>query len=201
VIVCRLVTTRSWIGHVLYREIVDFALTTPAWLHTLAEVGTDAGLFVFAALFAACWWRARNAPARDLAIALAGPAGVVCAYVVSEVVKTFVKEGRPCRGGIATIAACPPSTDWSFPSNHSVIAGGAAGALILAWRALAWVVLPLAAVMAFSRVFVGVHYPHDVAAGLLIGVVLAPLFALLLVGAVTPMVRLARSRLSPRRAG
>jgi undecaprenyl-diphosphatase len=185
----------------LYREIVDFALTTPAWLHTLAEVGTDAGLFVFAALFAACWWRARNAPARDLAIALAGPAGVVCAYVVSEVVKTFVKEGRPCRGGIATIAACPPSTDWSFPSNHSVIAGGAAGALILAWRALAWVVLPLAAVMAFSRVFVGVHYPHDVAAGLLIGVVLAPLFALLLVGAVTPMVRLARSRLSPRRAG
>ncbi|WP_219471476.1 phosphatase PAP2 family protein [Nonomuraea rhizosphaerae] len=185
----------------MYRDIVDFALTTPAWLHTLAEVGTDAGLFVFAALFLLCWWRARNAPARDLAIAIAGPAGVVCAYVLSEIVKTFVREGRPCRDGIATIAACPPPDDWSFPSNHSVIAAGAAGTLVLAWRALAWAVLPLAVLMAFSRVFVGVHYPHDVAAGFLIGLALAPLFALLLVGAVTPMVRLARSRLSPQRAG
>lgn len=192
--------TRSRIGHLLYRDIVDFALSTPAWLHTLAEEGTDAGLFLFAALFALCWWRARNAPARDLAITIAGPAGVVCAYVLSEVVKTFVREDRPCRGGIATIAECPPPSDWSFPSNHSVIAAGAAGALILAWRALAWVVLPLAAVMGFSRVFVGVHYPHDVAAGFLIGLALAPLFTLLLVGAVTPMVRLARSRLSPQRA-
>ncbi|GGS96041.1 phosphatase PAP2 family protein [Nonomuraea spiralis] len=182
----------------MYRDIVDFALTTPGWLHTLAEIGTDAGLFVFAALFVVCWWRARQAPARDLALAIAGPAGVVGAYVVSEGVKVLVREDRPCRGGIATIAACPPSTDWSFPSNHTVIAAGAAGTLILAWRALAWVVLPLAAVMGFSRVFVGVHYPHDVAGGFLLGLVLAPLFALLLVGAVTPAVRLARSRLSPR---
>ncbi|GAA3175071.1 phosphatase PAP2 family protein [Nonomuraea roseoviolacea] len=182
----------------MYRDIVDFALSTPGWLHGLAEVGTDAGLFLFAVLFVLCWWRARNGPARDLAIAIAGPAGVVCAYVFSEVLKTVVREDRPCRGGIATIAACPPPDDWSFPSNHSVIAAGAAGALVLAWRALAWVVLPLAAVMAFSRVFVGVHYPHDVAAGYLIGVTLAPLCTLLLVGAVTPMVRLARSRLSPR---
>ncbi|RSN14250.1 phosphatase PAP2 family protein [Nonomuraea sp. WAC 01424] len=182
----------------MYRDIVDFALTTPGWLHTLAEIGTDAGLFIFAALFVVCWWRARQAPARDLALAIAGLVGVVGAYVVSEGVKVLVREDRPCRGGIATIAACPPSTDWSFPSNHTVIAAGAAGTLILAWRALAWVVLPLAAVMGFSRVFVGVHYPHDVAGGFLLGLVLAPLFALLLVGAVTPAVRLARSRLSPR---
>ncbi|MFI9588930.1 phosphatase PAP2 family protein [Nonomuraea sp. NPDC052265] len=182
----------------MYRDIVDFALTTPGWLHALAEFGTDAGLFIFAALFLVCWWRARQAPARDLALAIAGPAGVVGAYIVSEGVKVLVREDRPCRGGIATIAACPPSTDWSFPSNHTVIAAGAAGTLILAWRALAWVVLPLAALMGFSRVFVGVHYPHDVAGGFLLGLVLAPLFALLLVGAVTPAVRLARSRLSPR---
>jgi undecaprenyl-diphosphatase len=179
----------------VYRDIVEFALSTPGWLHTLAEVGTDAGLFVFMALFALCWWRARNAPARDLAVAIAGPAGIVGAYVVSEVVKLMVREDRPCRGGVVTIAVCPPLGDWSFPSNHSVIAAGAAGALILARRALAWVVLPLAVLMAFSRVFVGVHYPHDVAAGFVLGVVLAPLFTLLLVGAVSPVVRLVRARL------
>ncbi|MEV4172221.1 phosphatase PAP2 family protein [Nonomuraea sp. NPDC049709] len=182
----------------LYQDIVDFSLTTPAWLHTLAEVGTDAGLFVFAALFVVAALRAWRGPARDLALVVAGPAGIVAAYVVSEVVKLLVREDRPCRGGITTIAVCPPSDDWSFPSNHSVIAAGAAATLVLAWRALAWAVFPLAAVMAFSRVFVGVHYPHDVAAGFLLGLALAPLFALLLVGAVTPAVRLMRTRLSPR---
>ncbi|MEO3871790.1 phosphatase PAP2 family protein [Nonomuraea sp. B12E4] len=182
----------------MYQDIVGFAHTTPEWLHTFAEVGTDGGLYLFAALFAVAALRAWRAPARDLALVVAGPAGVVLAYVVSEVVKAFVREDRPCRGGVATIAACPPPDDWSFPSNHSVIAAGAAGALVLAWRALAWVVLPLAALMAFSRVFVGAHYPHDVAAGFLLGVVLAPLFTLLAVGAVTPVVRLARTRLSPR---
>ncbi|MEV5894634.1 phosphatase PAP2 family protein [Nonomuraea fuscirosea] len=179
----------------VYEDIVDFARSTPGWLHTLAEVGTDAGLFVFAALFVLVAVRAWRAPARDLALAVAGPAGIVLAYILSEVIKTFVQEDRPCRGGIATIAACPPLDDWSFPSNHSVIAAGAAATLVLAWRSLAWAVFPLAVVMAFSRVFVGVHYPHDVAAGFLLGATLAPLFALLLVGAITPAVRLLRARL------
>jgi undecaprenyl-diphosphatase len=179
----------------VYQDIVGFSLTTPAWLHTFAEVGTDAGLFLFAALFVVAAVRAWRGPARDLALVIAGPAGIVGAYVVSEVVKLLVREDRPCRGGVATIAACPPLGDWSFPSNHSVIAAGAAATLVLVWRGLAWAVFPLAAVMAFSRVFVGVHYPHDVAAGFLLGVALAPLFTLLLVGAVTPAVRLARARL------
>ncbi|HEX4813184.1 MAG TPA: phosphatase PAP2 family protein [Nonomuraea sp.] len=181
----------------MYRDIVDFALTTPAWLHAFADVGTDAGLFVFAALFAVAALRAWRGPARNLALVIAGPAGVVFAYVVSEGVKLLVREERPCRGGIVTIAECPPPDDWSFPSNHSVIAAGAAATLVLAWRALAWAAFPLAALMAFSRVFVGVHYPHDVAAGLLLGLTLAPLFALLAVGAVTPAVRLARARFTP----
>jgi membrane-associated phospholipid phosphatase len=179
----------------LYRDIVDFALSTPGWVHTFAEVGTDAGLFVFAALFVLCWWRARNASDRVLAVALTGPAGVVGTYVVSEIIKLVIQEDRPCRG-IKTVAACPPLDDWSFPSNHSAIAAGSAGALVLAWRALAWFVIPLAAVMAFSRVFVGVHYPHDVAAGFTLGLVLAPVFTLLLVGAATPVVRMLRARVS-----
>ncbi|MEV0618119.1 phosphatase PAP2 family protein [Nonomuraea sp. NPDC050404] len=180
----------------MYQDIVDFALSTPAWLHTFAEVGTDAGLFVFAALFVVAALRAWRAPARDLALVIAGPAGIVLTYVFSEIVKLLVQEDRPCRGGVTTIAACPPLADWSFPSNHSVIAAGAAATLVLVWRSLAWVVFPLAALMAFSRVFVGVHYPHDVAVGFALGATLAPLLALLMVGAVTPAVRLVRARLT-----
>ncbi|GAA3314934.1 phosphatase PAP2 family protein [Nonomuraea dietziae] len=181
----------------MYGDIVAFAMSMPEWVHTLAEIGTDAGLLLFAALFAVAFWRARAAPDRDLALTLAGPFAVVAAYVLSEVVKLLIKEERPCRGGIATIAACPPVGDWSFPSNHAVIAAASAGALTLVWRRLAWLVLPLAALMAFSRVFVGVHYPHDVAIGYLFGVTMAPLLALLTVGAFTPLVRRTRQWLPP----
>ena len=42
---------------------------------------------------------------------------------------------------------------------------------------------------AFSRVFVGVHYPHDVVFGFLYGVVIASLVALLLTKPFTALLR------------
>ncbi|RFS83855.1 phosphatase PAP2 family protein [Actinomadura spongiicola] len=164
----------------LYRDITEFAEGTPSWVHSAAEVGTDAGLLLFAVLFVAGWWRARVRDARAMGLALAAPFAVVAAYLVSEVSKTFLEEERPCRAvsGAVHIAACPSPGDWSFPSNHATIAAASAAVIVVAWRALAPVVLPMAALMAFSRVFVGVHYPHDVAAGFLVGVVVAPLAVL-----------------------
>lgn len=167
----------------LYRDITEFAQGTPSWVHEAADVGTNAGLLLFAVLFVAGWWRARGLDARAMGLALAAPFAVVAAYLVSEVSKSFIQEERPCRAvaGAVHIAACPAQGDWSFPSNHATIAAASAAAIVVAWRALAPLVLPLAALMAFSRVFVGVHYPHDVAAGFLVGVVVAPLVALALV--------------------
>ncbi|MEU8342738.1 phosphatase PAP2 family protein [Spirillospora sp. NPDC048832] len=174
----------------LYREITEFAQGTPSWVHEVADVGTDAGLLLFAVLFVAGWWRARGRDARAMGLALAAPFAVVSAYLVSEVSKTFIEEERPCRAvsGAVHIAACPAPGDWSFPSNHATIAAASAAAIVVAWRAMAPLVLPLAALMAFSRVFVGVHYPHDVAAGFLLGVVVAPLVALVLVRVLRPLV-------------
>lgn len=167
----------------LYRDITGFAEGTPSWVHSAAEVGTDGGLLLFAVLFVAGWWRARGRDARAMGLALAAPFAVVSAYLVSEVSKSFIQEERPCRAvaGAVHIAACPSPGDWSFPSNHATIAAASAAAIVVAWRAMAPLVLTLAALMAFSRVFVGVHYPHDVAAGFMVGVVVAPVVALLLV--------------------
>lgn len=155
----------------LYRDVTSLARRTPDWLHALAEYGTDAGLVLLAALFAAAWWAApRRAPV------VAGAAGTVAAYGLSELVKTWVERERPCRavrGAAEPLADCPPPGDWSFPSNHATIAGAAAVALALAWpRISAWV-LPFGVLLAASRVFVGVHYPLDVAAGLALGAAVA----------------------------
>lgn len=160
----------------LYRDITGFAQDTPAWLQHLAEAWTEAGLLLFGVLFVAAWWRARRGGSRAVAIAVLAPLGTAVAYVCSEMLKSLVDEERPCRavaGAARSLVECPPVGDWAFPSNHSTIAGAAAVALLLAWRSLAWLTLPMAVLMAFSRVFVGVHYPHDVTAGLLGGALVA----------------------------
>ncbi|WP_084258692.1 phosphatase PAP2 family protein [Microtetraspora malaysiensis] len=178
----------------LYRDVVDFAGQTPHWFQTFVEVGTDAVLFVFAALFLGAWWRARKRDDRTMALALLAPVAMVAAYVGSEVIKTFIQEDRPCRlvSGVVTIAQCPPLGDWSLPSNHSTLVAGAAAALVVAWRRTLPYVAILAVLGAFSRVFVGVHFPHDVLAGMLLGAIAAPLIMLVLAVPVTSLAGWAR---------
>lgn len=131
-----------------------------------------------------------------MALAILAPFVTALAYVASELVKSTVDEERPCRavaGAAASLVTCPATGDWSFPSNHATIAGAAAVALALAVRKLVPLTVALALLMAFSRVFVGVHYPHDVAMGLLLGASLAALAALALVAPVTRVVAAVRT--------
>lgn len=101
-----------------------------------------------------------------------GGAGVITAYLSSEIIKLLVREERPCRMIDTTTAMiCPNTGDWSWPSNHSVIAAAFATAIALAFPQLARFVYPVAAVIALSRVLAGVHYLHDVLSGLALGVI------------------------------
>lgn len=181
----------------LYLDVTDFAHSTPAWVQSAFEFWTEYGLLVFGALFTAVWWRSRGArDPRTVALAVLAPFVTALAYVASELVKSSVDEERPCRavaGAAASLVKCPATGDWSFPSNHSTIAGAAAVALALAVRKLVLLALPLALLMAFSRVFVGVHYPHDVAMGLLLGASLAALAVLALAGPATRVVAAVRT--------
>lgn len=177
----------------LYRDITDFAHDTPTWVQHTAGIWTEAGLLLFGALFVTAWWRARRGTTRVFAIAVLAPVATAVAYVCSELLKSAVTQERPCRAipdATTSIATCPPPGDWSFPSNHATIAGAAAVAVALTGRALLWLTAPMALLMAFSRVFVGVHYPHDVAAGLALGAVVAVAAVRLGTG---PAIRLAQA--------
>ncbi|MFE4538895.1 phosphatase PAP2 family protein [Streptomyces scopuliridis] len=191
----------------LYRDITDFARTTPSWFQHLAELWTEAGLLLFGVLFIAVWWSARPAGARAVAVAVLAPLATAVAYVCSELTKSALTEERPCRavaGAGASLIPCPPVGDWSFPSNHATIAGAAAITLAVARPVLAYLTVPMALLMAFSRVFVGVHYPHDVAVGLVFGGVVATVVVLAAarpVGALVGTMRTSGSSLALLLAG
>ncbi|TDC83082.1 phosphatase PAP2 family protein [Micromonospora sp. KC606] len=154
-----------------YRDIVEFADSSPPPVQWFAGHFTEAAILLLGVLFLlAAAPRLRRGGLRERSLALVTPGAVVLSYAVSEGLKTIFDEDRPCRHVVRIVAGqCPPAGDWSFPSNHSTIAGALAVATVLLSRRLGLIAAPLALLAAFSRVFIGVHYPHDVAAGLLLG--------------------------------
>jgi undecaprenyl-diphosphatase len=94
---------------------------------------------------------------------------LLCYLVVDGAIKPAVARARPF-DAIANVRVVgyEPVT-YSFPSGHA--ASAFAGALIVACmlpRARGWL-WALAVLIAISRVYIGVHYPLDVAAGALVG--------------------------------
>lgn len=166
----------------VYRDITEWAADTPGWLQSVGELFTEGGILLFVAVLVHQWWRARKGDDRTMAYALLAPLAVAVVYVLSEIIKIWLHEERPCRDipGARAIAECPATGDWSFPSNHSVIAAASVATLLVTWRLVGLLLLPVAVLVALSRVYVGVHYLHDVAAGLLLGLLLAPLVLLAL---------------------
>ncbi|GAB6936924.1 phosphatase PAP2 family protein [Isoptericola variabilis] len=105
-----------------------------------------------------------------------GGVGVIAAYLLSEALKVLVTEERPCRvWDVPTALVCPEVGDWSWPSNHSVLAAALATACIVAVPRAAWFAVPAALLVGVSRLAAGVHYLHDVAAGLALGVLVVSL--------------------------
>lgn len=153
----------------LYRAVAGGAEGSP--LGGVVGPAAEQGLLVLVAtagvLALVTWRRARE---RFWTLA-AGGVGAILAYGSSEAVKVLVGEPRPCHViDVATVLACPPAGDWSWPSNHAVIAGAIAAACVLAVPRAAALAVPVALVVAACRVAAGVHYVHDVAAGLALGV-------------------------------
>ncbi|MGI5524911.1 phosphatase PAP2 family protein [Micromonospora sp. CA-259024] len=174
-----------------YRDVVDAAASTPEPVQWFAGHATEGVILLLGALLLVAALRRLAGGPHDRALALVAPVPALLAYAGSEWFKTVVDEDRPCRAiGSAIIAgACPPPGDWSFPSNHSTVAGALAVTTLLLSRRLGLVALPLAALAAFSRVFVGVHYPHDVIAGVLFGALVAVVATPLLARPATEVLR------------
>jgi undecaprenyl-diphosphatase len=104
-----------------------------------------------------------------------------CAAWLAGFVEDWMKEAvariRPCRAieGIRLILPCPQS--YSMPSGHTISSFAFAVPLFYLTSgyihaAARWYPLALATMIAFSRIYLGVHYPTDVMTGAVLGSVI-----------------------------
>jgi undecaprenyl-diphosphatase len=113
----------------------------------------------------------RRLPVRGL---LALVLGVVIAFVaVDGALKPIVKRVRPYTDNLSYVVLGDRPNTASFPSGHAANAFAAASVLttFVPAGSIAW--WSLAAVVCYSRVYLGVHYPADVVAGALVGLLSA----------------------------
>jgi membrane-associated phospholipid phosphatase len=156
----------------------DIHRASTPWLDTLMKgvsLTGSGGAVALAAALAVWLWYGRQQRLEALAI-LVSVAGSV---IITTLLKQLFARPRP--------DVFPPLVvehSYSFPSGHASTSTAFYGLLaVLLWRAghRGWAVLPAgwALVVAFSRVYLGAHYPSDVLASLALGIVW--LFALMVV--------------------
>lgn len=78
---------------------------------------------------------------------------------------------RPCDVNTTIQLLVPRPSDYSFPSGHTAASFAAVAALFFAGQKKLWKpALVLAVLIAFSRLYLYVHYPTDILGGIVAGV-------------------------------
>jgi Membrane-associated phospholipid phosphatase len=98
---------------------------------------------------------------------------LLCFLIGDVLLKQVIARPRPFIDHPAITLLIPPPTDYSFPSGHTD--SSFAAATILLFRKKSWGIAAtlLASLIAFSRLYLYVHYPSDVLAGLILGITVA----------------------------
>ena len=150
------------------QEFVRCELLTPL-LSFYTQLGNAGIVWIVLSVVMLCFRKTRKAGALSLVAMLFG---LLCTNVA---LKHLVARPRPwltVEGLNFLVVENDPN---SFPSGHTCAAFAAAGVWFrtLPKTRMRWTALVLAVLMGFSRLYVGVHFPSDVAVGCLVGLLCA----------------------------
>jgi undecaprenyl-diphosphatase len=151
----------------LYRRVRSLAHTpeTVAWVKRYSHLGEHGAVWLVGGSAAAL------VDGRRRRRWLRATAAVGAAYATSTTIKMAVGRKRPAIEDLPHLMATP--TGLSFPSSHSTSSFAAARAFSALVPGAPLQVAAFA--MGFSRLYLGVHYPSDVAAGAALGTLIGSL--------------------------
>ncbi|MCR2802378.1 phosphatase PAP2 family protein [Paenibacillus soyae] len=169
----------GWIGWMRLRErrMLIWANRRPSggrllmaldrWLSTVTHMGGATFTLAAAILIALL------APAPWSAAGWQSLAAVAISHIPVAIVKRKLKRLRPYQA-LPDVNTCPkPLSDSSFPSGHTTAIFAWVVPLLMAGSPWTFAIAPAAILIAFSvawsRMYLGLHYPSDVAAGAVIG--------------------------------
>ena len=97
---------------------------------------------------------------------------VVDVLLCNVIFKPLIARTRPFDVNTAVQLLVNKPVDYSFPSGHTAASFASVAALYLAGEKKLWkAALVLAVLIAFSRLYMYVHYPTDVLGGLILGLI------------------------------
>ena len=149
-----------WIREHLTNPFLD---TVMPYISSLARHGE---FWILLALILACFKKTRKA---GVAMGIA----MACGYLIGNMgLKNLFARTRPYDMTEVQLLVAKLH-DFSFPSGHTLVSIEAATALTYYHRKWGIAALVLAVLIAYSRLYLFVHYPTDVLAGAILGVGIA----------------------------
>ena len=145
------------------------ALDSLAW--GLAIIATGGWIWVIGTLVAYLV----RVPSSWLAIKRLLPSVVLATWIVEYPIKAFFRRRRPFARIVEALVIGKKPGSWSFPSGHTASSFASAWILASVWPKRAPVFFTLAGIVGLSRIYLGAHYPGDVASGAIAGTVLSEL--------------------------
>ncbi len=138
-----------------------------ALLDSLMKATAKYGVVMFAVPLLFLWFRGGISGKKAALLAMLAMA---IALLAGQVITHIYMRPRPFM--VHTVnQLVNHSGDPSFPSDHTLFSFGLAGVILLENRRWGIAAIAFACLVAFSRVFTGLHYPGDVIGGALIGLV------------------------------
>jgi undecaprenyl-diphosphatase len=150
---------------------VNTGVATRDWLEDPATALSGAVVPLYAMATAGLWFLAR--PYGTARWKLASASALVAAAVAmltNQAIAHVWERPRPFTDHpVLTHLLSPPSADPSFPSDHAAAAFAIAFAVLAFSRRGGALFLVAATLIGLSRIALGMHYPSDVLAGMLVG--------------------------------